>query len=364
MKNLGVDLVNHPAGMKRLIARRIAYTIYNGDEYSQEREFSANLLSSYRTFNPLTGFSSPTATSHVPLLHHGPSQPTSHFSFFPSHPNDNLQWKSVVYSFKDRSSKYGGELDQNWADSIRQYDTTADIAELSEEDKLRCLPLMLRDDALTFFTVNVKPIATDFAHACTLLSSRFHGRSRQMRIKAKLLSLSIQQFHTKGQALDVPLTQLSSYIQKTFPLVSPTYQCEDNKIDILMRAVRLQPWADTAVQSLECLSTSYEGFLSKLSYGLQTYLEAERLRGNNTSSLSETSFSVHYQHSHGRYGKPPIPHRRLFSRHDSDQRCWNCGNTNCRISRCPQPLDSKRIAASKLSWLNRSRPRHRPTVDH
>ena len=35
-------------------------------------------------------------------------------------------------------------------------------------------------------------------------------------------------------------------------------------------------------------------------------------------------------------------------------KCWNCGKTGCRVSKCPQPLDQDRIRANKkaqLTWL-------------
>ena len=35
-------------------------------------------------------------------------------------------------------------------------------------------------------------------------------------------------------------------------------------------------------------------------------------------------------------------------------KCWNCGKTGCRVSKCPEPLDQERIRANKkaqLKWL-------------
>ena len=35
-------------------------------------------------------------------------------------------------------------------------------------------------------------------------------------------------------------------------------------------------------------------------------------------------------------------------------KCWNCGKTGCRVSKCPEPLDQDRIRANKkaqLTWL-------------
>lgn len=163
---------------------------------------------------------------------------------------------------------------------------------------------MLRDVALTFFTKEVKPVVDAFDSSCEMLSTRFHSRSRQMPIKAKLISLILQQFHKDNQALDIALTKISSYIQKNFPFVPTAYQCEDGNIDILMRAVRLQTWAETAIQSLQNNETTYESFLAKLSYGLQTYIDTQCLRGTPSPSPDEAPMSVNFHRHHARYGNP------------------------------------------------------------
>lgn len=73
---------------------------------------------------------------------------------------------------------------------INVFETLASMCEVTEEDKLRAIPVMIKGDALNYFANNSKSCGT-FDDAMRILRSWYKGDDRQARILSKLQEMRL-----------------------------------------------------------------------------------------------------------------------------------------------------------------------------
>lgn len=244
---------------------------------------------------------------------------------------------------------------------------------LIQDHKLEYLPLTLKGDARRFFKNVFSKRARSYEIAVAEITAKFNTPAQQSRIKNYLLSLRLEKFATNDVALPDALTKLIAEIERFFPQVPCSYQCEDNKRGLLKTAILGKTWASAAIADLHKRGTTFTTFTMDIANGLQNWLEENQARSNVSEGLTTrrdhtSPPEILWQ---SRLGNPPghaghhnrsvanqqshLQSRPFF--HNKSIKCYNCGLHGHKAAQCrksPRGWDAKRIVATKIQHFNRA----------
>ncbi len=65
-----------------------------------------------------------------------------------------------------------------------EYETTAELYELTDDQKLKYLPSILKEDALRYYNAKIKNSAETYDDAVQMIRNQFNGRARQTQFKS------------------------------------------------------------------------------------------------------------------------------------------------------------------------------------
>ena len=259
----------------------------------------------------------------------------------------------VANRFKHPENKYGGADEENLQEFISQYFLISDDCGLSQAQRLQYIHNIFKGEALRFYNSEVKGIETTLGGAIAKIRDHFNGADKQQRIKAELSSLTLEYFirRNNGSIRD-GLGALATYITNRVPQCPPSFRSEQNKVDFLRQSVIGHDWARNVLCRINS-DIKFQQLYLELATALQVHEESNLKQSNihheiRDSSNSKKPFILFTQPKYARKLT-----KKLFSGSEMDQKCWNCGLTGHRFSKCRKPLNLKSVAARKAEFMEK-----------
>ncbi len=329
MQGMGSFIADHSEGMTRLMARRLAYTIYDNPLHQQSPEIANDLMSKYQSWNPATS-TSPIIAIDPNLGTIGNNRPYAMsprnlalpeaLSAGHNRPSVDKTHHDIRQNYRDKAAKYGGGLDEDWVEVCLEYETTSELYDLTEDQKLRYIANVLKGDALRFYSEKIKTNATSYNEAKAMILNKFNGKARQTQTKIKLQGFRFSQFLNNDTTPKQALTQLSSKIRKLFPQTPASWHSEDNKTEILETAVLDQTWAEGPIGRQAENSMDYEIFYSALANSLQVHTRKASLASSSSVVTQKGNSGIFFNQEQYAFN----PKANMRGRRNQSETCFYC----------------------------------------
>ena len=239
-----------------------------------------------------------------------------------SHSSHSSQFVRIQNCYKHKHTKFGGESDENWTMTLAKYEHFAEQLKLTEEQKLRYIHAIFRDDAEHFYFSELKN-TSNWTDIVSNLNKRYNNDARIRAVKDELKTITLMQFSQDGTCDAKALQLLARRIEKLVPQCYKVANCDEEKREALYYAVRNAPWSEGPINALvgSGYQKSYKSFLDELITAEQQY----RLRKGDTAGISSRTRyktdstnrrptgpskgpindAIVWYQSQGRYGRDP-----------------------------------------------------------
>lgn len=337
----GVDVpITEESGT--LIAKRLICRIWGTDEFTEDRQDAFALFEEFRS-----GKKQLSTSPHV--IQH---QATTDF-----HPNNNISGASsnrsvsndVAKRFSHESSKFSGDSNESFAKFVESYSRMSEELDLSDEMKKKFFHHLLRDHALEFYRDNIEKKVASYDDIVKCMEEEFCSSVKMETIARTLETIHISHFEQEDRNEEEALKELAKKIQELSPQAPTDCRSDRFRKRILHNATCGRDWALNVSSSTNFIHLSYQNLLHELQNSLQQYAlhkkrnketdDDEFIRKNR---IAETNFA-----GQGRY----YPNARKFDKKNLNEymkKCWNCGELNCSVNRCPKPKDPRKIRMNRI----------------
>lgn len=106
--------------------------------------------------------------------------------------HNNRVHHDIAQRFKSKESKYAGNDEEDIPEFFSIYEITAEDYEMSQEQKLRYVHNIFKDEALRFYNINLRNQAKPYDEVKRLMTLHFNSPDVQSRVKNELQTLEFQ----------------------------------------------------------------------------------------------------------------------------------------------------------------------------
>lgn len=260
---------------------------------------------------------------------------------------------NVAMRLKDSDQKFSGDLAECWEDFKDEYDQIAEDYDLDDDQRFRYLHNLLRKDAHRFYLDSVRPNASTYEEAVTLLEKEYNSVVRQTRVKNHLNGLRLTQFINNDTDTAGALAKVYKRILTMSRQVPITHRGDAHKIEFLRTAVVGHRWAKEPLSRVATAGLTFQQLYAELEIAVQLEREsADASASNQTTSTPTGALAKIHFSGQGKYIRRPNQQKQQTQR---KRACFNCGSESHLVKQCPHPVNFSRAAAGNLRNLRSKR---------
>ncbi len=246
-----------------------------------------------------------------------------------SRSSGNSQAASGLIRAYSHRPLFAGEWNDNITEAVLLYDTLCDMCNVDEEEKLKCVPVMLKDSALNYYNANLKK-CTSYSECIEKLRAWYTSdeqRNRLLNERQNMRLSTHMRLHPEKSHVEV-FRDISSKLSSIQRQLHPYYHLDRFLRDELIRSAdnsqialtlkeRIPKSANEANQRIAALLSSEAGSAGRYS---ETY-------GPDGHDIVNFGYDRRFGGSARKTLKTPTSHyRRRNTR--KVKGCWVCGKSH------------------------------------